>query len=83
VFRTQLFWEIPSPVGRLLKGGAKMDKERMLLNSKEVAQILDCSPDDVVVLAHRGKLKASKIGRYWRYRRTDVSAYKRKMNKAE
>ena len=60
-----------------------MDKARMLLNSKEVAQILDCSPDDVLVLAHRGKLKGTKVGRFWRYRRTDVSAYKRKMNETE
>ena len=58
-----------------------MDKVGMLLNSKEVAHILDCSPDDVLLLAHRGKLKATKVGRFWRYRREDVSAYKRRMKK--
>lgn len=60
-----------------------MDKERILLNSKQVAQILDCSPDDVHVLVHRGELKGTKVGRYWRYRPADVNAYKRKLNKVE
>jgi DNA-directed RNA polymerase specialized sigma24 family protein len=38
-----------------------MDKERMLLNSKEVAQVLDCSPDDVHFLVHRGERKGTKV----------------------
>ena len=52
-----------------------MDKERTFLNSKEVAQILDLSPDDIHVLVHRGELKAIKVGRIWRYRPEDVEAY--------
>ena len=49
-----------------------------LLRSKDVAHILDCSPDEVVELAKAGKLKAEKRGRLWQFRRTDVMAYKRR-----
>jgi excisionase family DNA binding protein len=52
-----------------------MNEERTFLNSKEVAQILDLSPDDIYVLVHRGELKATKVGRFWRYRPEDVEAY--------
>ena len=48
-----------------------------LLRSKDVARILDLSPDDVVELVHQGQLKAKRVGRLWRYRLTDVMAYKR------
>jgi hypothetical protein len=51
-------------------------KDENLLCSKDVAWILDCSPDDVIELARRGKLKATKEGRYWRYREAGVIAYK-------
>jgi len=37
------------------------------LGSKDVAWILDLSPDDVIELAHRGKIDASKQGRFWRF----------------
>lgn len=49
-----------------------------LLRSKDVAHILDCSPDDVVELVHRGRLTATKQGRFWRYSPEDVVVYKRK-----
>jgi hypothetical protein len=48
-----------------------------LLKSRDVAWILDCSPDDVIDLARRGKLKAIKEGRFWRYREADVMTYKK------
>ena len=50
-----------------------------LLKSREVAHILDCSPDDVIDLARKEKLKAIKQGRVWRFRQADVMAYKKKM----
>ena len=53
-------------------------KMKQLLRSKDVAHILDCSPDDVVELARGGKLKAEKRGRYWTFREADVMAYKRR-----
>ncbi len=48
-----------------------------LLKSKDVAYILDCSPDDVIDLAKKGKLKAIKQGRYWKYELKDVMAYQK------
>ena len=51
-------------------------KKEEFLSSKDVAWILDCSPDDVMELARRGKLKSTKVGRFWKYREADVMAYK-------
>ena len=56
-----------------------MAEEEELLKSKDVAHILDCSPDDVHLLVHRGDLPGTKVGRFWRYRLEDVMEYKRKM----
>lgn len=53
-------------------------KAETLLRSKDVAHILDCSPDDVIDLARRGKLRATKQGRFWRFRQTDVLTYKKR-----
>ncbi len=53
-----------------------------LLRSKDVAHILDCSPDDVMELAKRGKLKATKDGRYWKFSHQDVLAYKKEQEKS-
>jgi hypothetical protein len=52
-----------------------------LLRSKDVARILDCSPDDAIELARKGALKAFKDGRFWKYREADVMAYKRRAEK--
>ena len=54
----------------------RMAEEENLLKSKDVAHILDCSPDDVHLLVHRGDLKGTKVGRFWRYRLEDVMEYK-------
>jgi hypothetical protein len=51
------------------------------LRSKDVTWILDCSPDDVVEQARKGKLKATKQGRRWVYRHADVMAYKRRQKR--
>ena len=58
-----------------------MPATKPLLKSREVAHILDMSPDDVVFLARKGKLRATKVGKYWIYRYRDVSAYKRRTEK--
>ena len=58
-----------------------MKPKEKLLRSKDVAWILDWSPDDVNVLARKGKLKALKQGRFWRFREADVTAYKKRMEK--
>lgn len=51
------------------------------LRSRDVAHILDLSPDQVAELAQRKKLKATKVGRIWRYSLADVKAYKRNLER--
>ncbi len=58
-----------------------MESKVKVLKSREVAHILDCSPDDVIVLAQKGKIRATKQGRFWKYDKSDVMAYKRIMKK--
>ena len=58
---------------------ARKQKES-LLRSKHVAYILDCSPDDVIELARKGKLKGTKMGRFWRFRQEDVLEYRKSIN---
>jgi hypothetical protein len=57
--------------------------KQTLLRSKDVAHILDTSPDDVNDLARKGKLRGKKRGRYWGFRLADVVAYKKKMERDE
>ena len=59
----------------------KSNKE--YLGTKDVAWILDLSPDDVVGLAKRHKLPATKAGRFWRFRADDVEKYKEQQQKSE
>ena len=54
-------------------------KKQTLLRSKDVAHILNTSPDDVNDLARKGKLRGEKRGRYWGFRLADVMTYKKKM----
>ena len=58
-------------------------KKEKYFRSKDVAHILDCSPDDVIVLAKKGKIRAVKQGRFWRYRQDDVMAYKKEAEKVK
>ena len=55
------------------------DTEDSLLNSKEVAEILDCSPDTVNELARKSVLPAFKKGRQWRFRKRDIASFKRQL----
>ena len=48
-----------------------------LLRSRDVAHVLDCSPDDVYALIRRGELPAIRKGRFWRFRLRDVEEYLR------
>ena len=47
------------------------------LRAREVAHILDMSPDNVLELARRGRLKGEKQGHWWRFSRATVEAYKK------
>ena len=53
--------------------------EDILLNSKDVAEILDCSPDTVNELARKSVLPAFKKGRQWRFRKRDITSFKRQL----
>ena len=56
-----------------------LDKDDVLLNSKEVAEILDCSPDTVNELARKTVLPAFKRGRQWRFHKRDITSFKRQL----
>jgi len=55
-------------------------EDEKLLRARDVAHILDCSPDDVYPLINAGELKASKVGRLWKFRLEDVMSCKERMN---
>lgn len=55
------------------------DKDDILLNSREVAFLLDLSPDTVNEFARRSILPAFKKGRQWRFRKRDIAAFKRQL----
>lgn len=55
-----------------------MAKTEELLKAKEAAHILDCSPDDVLLWRQRGELEGLKKGRFWRFRLSDIQAFKRR-----
>ena len=55
------------------------EKDDVLLNSKEVAEILDCSPDTVNEMARKSVLPAFKRGRQWRFRKRDITSFKRQL----
>ncbi len=57
-------------------------KSEVLL-SRDVAYLLDCSPDEVVNLARSGQLPAVKQGKFWRFNRPDVMVYQRLQKKAK
>jgi excisionase family DNA binding protein len=56
-----------------------MDRDDAILNSKEVARILDLSPDTVNEFARRNIIPAFKKGRQWRFRKRDITSVKRQL----
>ncbi len=52
-----------------------LEREEELLNSREVAVILDLSPDTVNEFARKNILPGFKKGKQWRFRKRDVSAF--------
>ena len=54
----------------------EVDEE--LLNSREVAHILDMSPDTVNEFARKSILPAFKKGKQWRFRKRDIFSYTKK-----
>jgi excisionase family DNA binding protein len=62
-------------------GSVMLDKDEELLNSKQVAVILDMSPDTVNEFARKNILPAFKKGKQWRFRKRDVSIFFKKQPK--
>jgi excisionase family DNA binding protein len=56
-----------------------MERDDTILNSKEVARILDLSPDTVNEFARKSILPAYKKGRQWRFRKRDIAVFKREL----
>ena len=56
-----------------------MERDDAILKSKDVAQILDLSPDTVNEYARKSILPAFKKGRQWRFRRRDIAVFKRQL----
>jgi len=56
----------------------------VLLNAKQAAAIIDCSPDDMYIYQRKGWIKGIQVGtslRYWRWRRADVCHLAKKLSK--
>jgi len=49
--------------------------EEALMDTEEVARYLKVHVKTVMNLVERGDLRASKIGRHWRFRKSDVDEY--------
>ena len=62
-------------------GGAMLEREEELLNSKEVAVILDLSPDTVNEFARKNILPGFKKGKQWRFKKKDVSSFTKKQTR--
>ena len=54
------------------------DREEELLNSREVARILDLSPDTVNEFARKNILPAFKKGKQWRFHQKDIFSFNKK-----
>ncbi len=52
-----------------------MDTLANILKTRDLALLLDMSPDAVNDLARKGLLKGYKSGNQWRFRRKDVEKY--------
>jgi excisionase family DNA binding protein len=58
-----------------------LEREEDLLNSRQVAIILDVSPDTVNEFARKNILPAFKKGKQWRFRKRDISIFTKKQTR--
>lgn len=58
-----------------------LEREEDLLNSREVARILDLSPDTVNEFARKNLLPAFKHGKQWRFRKRDISSFNKRQTR--
>jgi hypothetical protein len=71
----------PPRIWKLLGRNSMLEREEELLNSKQVAVILDMSPDTVNEFARKNILPAFKKGKQWRFRKRDISIFYKKQPK--
>ncbi len=64
----------PAPARRPVQV-SDMDSLANILKTRDLAMLLDMSPDAVNDLARKGLLKGYKSGNQWRFRRKDVEKY--------
>lgn len=57
------------------KGARRVDLLPGILRTRDLAILLDMSPDAVNDLARRGIVKGYKSGNQWRFRRKDIEKY--------
>lgn len=58
-----------------------LERDEELLNSRDVARILDLSPDTVNEFARKNILPGFKKGKQWRFRKRDISLYNKKLTR--
>jgi excisionase family DNA binding protein len=58
------------------------ERDENLLNSRDVARLLDMSPDTVNEFARKRVLPAFKAGRQWRFRSQDIASFQRQLQAA-
>ena len=51
-----------------------------ILKTRDIAIILDLSPDTVNDMARKGLIKGYKSGNHWRFRKKDVEKFLKKYN---
>lgn len=49
--------------------------DEALMDTSQVAHYLRMHPKTIVSMVERGELKAYKVGRHWRYRKSDIDAF--------
>ena len=58
-----------------------LEREEDLLNSREVARILDLSPDTVNEFARKNILPGFKKGKQWRFRKKEIFSFNKRQSK--
>lgn len=54
-----------------------------ILKTRDIAVILDLSPDTVNDMARKGLIKGYKSGNQWRFRKKDIEKFLRKHNSSK
>jgi len=63
------------------EGLMNVEGKQSILKTRDLAILLDLSPDVVNDMARRGHLKGFKSGNQWRFRRRDVERYIERVRK--